>query len=388
MSLAPHCSPRHAAPVPTIALAMAAPQPRAGGAGAAARLARAARQRPALPRHVPARLAAAPARSRSAITRPGAAAGAAPAADFDGAAALRPRDATSRRSSRDRAPGSAGLAARPRSGSATRCARTTCRSRPTPGREDVPGLGRVGCRTCGRSSAGQSPGRDRRDGAPRRHRRRPGRERQRERHGGAARARARLRAAADARGRRAVRSAHTLVFLSTDGGAFGGLGALRFAERAARGRVVAVVNLDAIAGAGPPRIEIAGDTPRSPAAALVETAARAVARADRLAAGARAGFGAQLVDLALPVHALRAGPVRRARHPRDHADDGRRAARRTRSRHRARGSSHGRLGADRAARRRSCVGSLDQGLELAQGTTSYVWVGDRIDPRLGDRAAS
>ena len=42
-----------------------------------------------------------------------------------------------------------------------------------------------------------------------------------------------------------VRSAHTVVFLSTDGGAFGGLGALRFAERSPF-HVVATINLDAI----------------------------------------------------------------------------------------------------------------------------------------------
>ena len=45
-----------------------------------------------------------------------------------------------------------------------------------------------------------------------------------------------------------VRSAHTIVFLSTDGGAFGGLGAVRFAEHSPF-RVVATINLDAIGGA-------------------------------------------------------------------------------------------------------------------------------------------
>ena len=72
-----------------------------------------------------------------------------------------------------------------------------------------------------------------------------------------------------------MRSAHTIVFLSTDGGSFGGLGALRFAEHPPF-HVVATINLDAIAGRGPPRIVIAGDTPRSPAASLVETAAKRV----------------------------------------------------------------------------------------------------------------
>src|SRR3954469_19861167 len=68
-----------------------------------------------------------------------------------------------------------------------------------------------------------------------------------------------------------VRSAHTIVFLSTDGGAFGGFGAVRFSERSPF-RVVATVNLDGIGGRGPPRVVITGDTPRSPAATFVGTA--------------------------------------------------------------------------------------------------------------------
>src|SRR5581483_10252973 len=72
-----------------------------------------------------------------------------------------------------------------------------------------------------------------------------------------------------------VRAAHTIVFLSTDAGSFGGLGAKRFAERSPF-HVVATINLAAIGGPGPPRIVIAGDTPRSPAASLVVTAAKRV----------------------------------------------------------------------------------------------------------------
>src|SRR3989440_4441031 len=59
--------------------------------------------------------------------------------------------------------------------------------------------------------------------------------------------------------------AHRILFLSTDGGAFGGLGAEHFAAQAARRQdVVAVVNLDALAGIGRPRLQIAADTPHSP----------------------------------------------------------------------------------------------------------------------------
>src|ERR671932_2245605 len=100
-------------------------------------------------------------------------------------------------------------------------------------------------------------------------------------------------------GRRAT-PAHRILFLSTDGGAFGGLGAEHFAAQAARRKdVVAVVNLDSLGGAGRPRLEIAGDTPRSPAASLVETAALRIL--DRT--GARPAPPSalrQLVDLAFP----------------------------------------------------------------------------------------
>ena len=62
----------------------------------------------------------------------------------------------------------------------------------------------------------------------------------------------------------AVEPNHTLVFLSTDGGSFGGLGAARFVETSRfRNRIAAVLNLDAIAGLGPASIQLAGEAPRS-----------------------------------------------------------------------------------------------------------------------------
>src|SRR5205823_4802831 len=72
-----------------------------------------------------------------------------------------------------------------------------------------------------------------------------------------------------------VRAAHTVIFLSTDGGSYGGLGAVRFVERMPF-HVVAAINLDGIGGRGPPRLVITGDRPRSPAASLVETAAHRI----------------------------------------------------------------------------------------------------------------
>lgn len=171
-----------------------------------------------------------------------------------------------------------------------------------------------------------------------------------------------------------VRTGHTIVFLSTDGGAFGGLGALRFASHPPF-RVVAAIDLDAIGGRGDPRIEIAGDAPRSPAASLVQTAARRVdEQADRPAG--RASIAAQLIDLGFPFTLYGQGPfVARgipavtlttagARPPEAFTDRSSRL-------------STARIGqVGRAAQQ--LIGSLDQGLELAQGTTTFVWAGQRF----------
>ncbi len=173
---------------------------------------------------------------------------------------------------------------------------------------------------------------------------------------------------------RRVRSAHTIVFLSTDAGSFGGLGALRFAQRAPF-HVVATINLDAIAGRGHPRIVIAGDRPRSPAVSLVETAAKRVLEQTGTSVH-HAGPLEQLIDLGFPFTLYEQGPfVARGipavtlttageRPPAAFTD---RAA----TLSTARLTSLGRA-------TQELVGSLDQGLELAQGTTSYVWIGDRI----------
>src|SRR5919199_3792442 len=83
------------------------------------------------------------------------------------------------------------------------------------------------------------------------------------------------------RGSRAVHvtPAHTILFLSTDAGAYGAIGAAHFVEQSVRGHdILAVVNLDAIAGHGRVRFQIAGDEPRSPSGVLLQTAAAGVER--------------------------------------------------------------------------------------------------------------
>ena len=101
--------------------------------------------------------------------------------------------------------------------------------------------------------------------------------------------------------------AHTLVFVSTDGGAYGSLGAEKLADdpefvRSLLGggaSVAAVVNLDSVAGDGRPRLIITGESARSPARALVATARTSVEKETGAAPGEPNAF-AQLVDLGFP----------------------------------------------------------------------------------------
>jgi hypothetical protein len=171
-----------------------------------------------------------------------------------------------------------------------------------------------------------------------------------------------------------VRPAHTIVFLSTDGGAFGGLGAARFAAHVPF-HIVATINLTAIAGTGAPRVVIAGDTPRSPAATLVETASKRITEQS----GKRprhAGFVAQLIDLGFPITLSEQGPfVARGISAVTLTTNGERPP--PGFTDRATALQAGRLGAmGRSAQ--ELLGSLDSGVDLGPGTTSFVWAGDRI----------
>ncbi len=93
---------------------------------------------------------------------------------------------------------------------------------------------------------------------------------------------------------------HTLVFLSTDAGAYGSLGAAHFAARSPLARrAVAVVSLDGLAGSVRPRLELSGLDGRSPPPALVSTATQRIASETGSAPRRPAGL-TQLVNLALP----------------------------------------------------------------------------------------
>ena len=363
--------------------------PRDGGAPATSRRRRPRRgslerpvERPPLPRRVPAR-----SRSRScSLAFSDRAAGAAAARRYCRRTSTGRRDARSRPTSPATTPTgrrAAPVALAPRSGSATRCGRTACRSRRTRGRRRSPAAARCACRTSGPSRAdsraeaivvmahrddtGDGPGAN--DNAT----------------GTAALIElARGYAHLDDAAARACGSAHTIVFLSTDAGSFGGLGALRFADAPAvprrRGRSTSTRS----AGAAPPRLEIAGDAPRSPAASLVADG-RAPGRWSRRARPpATPSFVGQLIDLGFPFTLYEQGPFVARGHPGADAHDGGRASARVftdrraaRLDPRARPDRPRGAAARRLARPGARAGAGDDEVRLG---------GHAVRPRLGDRA--
>jgi hypothetical protein len=171
-----------------------------------------------------------------------------------------------------------------------------------------------------------------------------------------------------------VRPAHTIVFLSTDGDAFGNIGARRFATRPPF-HVVATVNLEAIGGRGPPRLVINADTPRSPSAGLVQTTAARIVEQTGVAPS-HASLQNQLLDLAFPLAFYSQGPL---------VAHGIPAVTMTTAGERPSAPFSDRPGAISGVKlaamgkaAQQLLGSLDQGVELTQGTTSYLWGGGRI----------
>jgi Peptidase family M28 len=169
---------------------------------------------------------------------------------------------------------------------------------------------------------------------------------------------------------------NTILFLSTDAGAFGGLGAEHFAsEYQFRERIVATVNLDAIGGRGPPHLVFGGDTPRFASAELVRTAsARILEQAG--VEPTRPGALAQLLDLGFPVSLYEQAPF---------VDRGIGAITITSAGDRP-PPSFADTPENLAAGKLTALGrssqqlleSLDDGFELAEGTSTYVYLGERV----------
>ena len=213
-----------------------------------------------------------------------------------------------------------------------------------------PGSGSVRLQNLWAVAAGTVVRRDRRHGAPRRHGHRPRGERRRERHRRAGRARPRLRTGRHAgRPARALRAHDRLP-----------LHRRRLLRRARRTAVRASTRRSTSSrrststrspDTGRRGIAIAGDSPRSPAASLVETAAKRVLEQTGHAAR-RAGLLQQLIDLGFPFTLYEQGPFVARGIPARHAHDRRRAA--ARGVHRPGGDArHGQADRDRAGPRRS-----------------------------------
>ena len=168
---------------------------------------------------------------------------------------------------------------------------------------------------------------------------------------------------------------HTLVFLSTDGGAYGSLGAARFAAHSPLARrTVAVVSLDGIAGRARTRLELGGLGSHSPPPALVRTAeARIESETGRAPVPARIPRSARGPRPAL--RDRRAGAAPRQRHPRvtDQHGDGRRHGARRR---RAGGARRAQAGGARP-RVESLLSSLDAAVELPTTTGGALYLGRR-----------
>ncbi len=168
---------------------------------------------------------------------------------------------------------------------------------------------------------------------------------------------------------------YSLVFLSTDGAAEGALGAVHFADApGTRADVVAVVNLDAVGGRGIPRLEFGGDTARSPAPGLLETLRASLVR-EAGRQPAHAGALQQLVDLGFPYSAFEQAPLVSRGIPAVTVTAA--AARPPAARPGPKRLDVVRLGQIGLAVR-DTVDAMEQGASLAQGPSSYVFLGSRV----------
>ncbi len=169
---------------------------------------------------------------------------------------------------------------------------------------------------------------------------------------------------------------HTLIFLSSDGGAYGGYGAERFATSSElRVFARAAISLDAIGGGTRPRLEIAGFEPRSPAGALTRTAAVRIAEQVGREP-ARPNALAQLVDLGIPFGygeqgALLRGGISALRITTAADAEG---ARRDSAADALAPTRFGQLGNAAAA----TIESLDAGIALPSETAPSVYLDDRV----------
>jgi peptidase M28-like protein len=167
----------------------------------------------------------------------------------------------------------------------------------------------------------------------------------------------------------------SLVFLSTDGAAQGARGAAHFAaEEQGRQNILAVVNLDSIAGRGSPRLVFGGNTARSPAPGLVETMRAALAQEGNGEPRRPSGLQ-QLVSLAFPFDPYEQAPfVSRGIPAVTVTTAGARPSERQRAGERLDVQHLKVIG----LATQDTVDAMEQGVSLAQGPTSYVFLGERL----------
>jgi Peptidase family M28 len=171
-----------------------------------------------------------------------------------------------------------------------------------------------------------------------------------------------------------VSPAHTLLFVATDGGEFGGLGANRFGA-AYRDRVLTTIVLDSIAGRSTPRLVLAGTTAREASPEFVETTAERV-HEQVGAPPRRPSAFAQLLDLAFPFTLYEQGPL--VAHGLAAVTVTTAADRRASTFSDTPGRIDGGRLAEIGRSTQELLRSLDQGAELVQGTSSYIYLGPRI----------
>jgi hypothetical protein len=168
---------------------------------------------------------------------------------------------------------------------------------------------------------------------------------------------------------------YSLVFLSTDGSADDARGAAHFAGlQDERQNILAVVNLDSIGGQGRPRLVFGGNTARSPAPGLIETLRAALADEGGGDPSRPSGLQ-QLVSLGFPFDPYDQAPfVSRGIPAVTVTTAGARppAAQRPHAR-----LDVAHLGVVGLAVQ-DTVDAMEQGVSLAQGPASYVFLGQRL----------
>jgi hypothetical protein len=169
---------------------------------------------------------------------------------------------------------------------------------------------------------------------------------------------------------------YTLVFLSTDGADDGALGAAHFAaEQQGRQNILAVVNLDSIAGPGRPRLVFGANSARSPAPGLVETMRAALAQEGGGDPSRPSGLQ-QLFGLAFPFNPYEQAPfVSRGIPALTVTTAGARPPVARRPGVEQLDVRH--LGLIGLATQ-DTIDAMEQGVSLAQGPTSYVFLGQRL----------